>query len=350
MNYVGVDLHKEQSWFYVMNETGKKIDSRSISNSIEVLRGYFETIPKPFTLAVESTFNWYFFVDLAEEYAEKVYLANSYELKAFAKRNKKTDKIDARLIADVMRKGYLPTVTIPGKEIREIKEILRFRMNIVKDRTRNISRLRNILSKLGENPHGDFTTYKKLKEIPMGHLPDSYQEIISGYIEKVGQLHEKLYSTEKYVKEKVIQDEDVVNLTSIPGISYFGAALIKSEIIDIGRFKSFNKLCSYAGLAPRVHQSAERTINGPLNINRRKKLQWILIESVLHFMKSSPERKRKQESITKKKGYNTARVSLARDMLKIIYHVLKEKRPYYIAKPNYYNSVQPGVAPALMCV
>jgi len=86
MNYVGVDLHKERSWFYVADEHGKRIDSQSIANSPEVLRTYFGTIPLPFTLAVESTYNWYYFVDLAEEYADKVYLANSYELKAFAKR------------------------------------------------------------------------------------------------------------------------------------------------------------------------------------------------------------------------------------------------------------------------
>lgn len=75
---------------------------------------------------MESTYNWYFLVDMAEQYADTVYPANSYELKAFAKRHKKTDKIDARLIADVLRKGYLPTVTIPGKYIRNIKEILQY--------------------------------------------------------------------------------------------------------------------------------------------------------------------------------------------------------------------------------
>ena len=72
MNYVGVDLHKERSWFYVTNEQGKRIDSQSIANLPEVLRAYYKTLPRPFTLAVETTYNWYYFVDLAEEYADKV--------------------------------------------------------------------------------------------------------------------------------------------------------------------------------------------------------------------------------------------------------------------------------------
>jgi Transposase len=99
MNYVGVDLHKKTSLFYLVDSRCRKLDSRNVTNTEEELEGYFEQIPKPFILAVESTYNWYFFVDLAEQYAEKVYLANAYELKAFAKRHKKIDKIGGRLIA-----------------------------------------------------------------------------------------------------------------------------------------------------------------------------------------------------------------------------------------------------------
>jgi len=112
MNYVGVNLHNERSWFHVMNENGHKISSKSISNKLNILKEYFKSISKPFELAVEATYYWYFFVNLAKEYANKVYLANSYELKAFAKRDKKTDKIDAKLIADILPKGYLPKVAL----------------------------------------------------------------------------------------------------------------------------------------------------------------------------------------------------------------------------------------------
>lgn len=119
---------------------------------------------------------------------------------------------------------------------------------------------------------------------------------------------------------------------SIPGLDYFSASLVSSEIININRFASFNRLCAYAGLAPRVSQSANKTVFGPLNINRRKNLQWILLEVVLHFIKAIPDKKIKFETLVKKKGFNTAKVMLARDMLKVIYHVLKEKRVFYINK------------------
>src|SRR3989338_1583530 len=112
MNYVGVDLHKRTAWFYALDDKGSKISSKNLSTDPKILKQYFEEIPKPFTLAVETTYNWYFFVDLAREYAHEVFLANSYELKAFAKRHKKNDKIDARLIATILQKGFLPVVAI----------------------------------------------------------------------------------------------------------------------------------------------------------------------------------------------------------------------------------------------
>jgi transposase len=316
-----------------MTDAGQKIDSKSIANKPEVLHEYFQKIPKPFSLAVESTYNWYYFVDLAERYAQEVFLANSYELKAFAKRHKKTDKIDARLIADVLRKGYLPSVTIPDKETRQTRELLRYRTGLVIDRSRCIFRLKALLDKLGIDSNGNFTTYKRLKKIPLETLPQLYQEVAKGFIERIEFLNEKIYASEKIINGNALNDPDILNLRTIPGIDYFSASLIKSEIINIGRFASFNRLCAYAGLAPRVMQSANKSIHGPLNTNRRKQLQWILLEVVYHFIKALPDKTSKYETIAQRKSANTAKVVLARDMLKIIYHVLKDKRPFYLMSP-----------------
>ncbi|ODS31088.1 MAG: putative transposase [Candidatus Scalindua rubra] len=332
MYYVGVDLHKETSWFYIVDANGKKVDSRNISNKPEILKRYLKKIPKPFTLAVEATYNWYYFVDLAEQYAVKVFLANSYELKAFAKRHKKTDKIDARLIAQILQKGYLPVVTIADQHTRQVRELLRYRINLVTDRSRNIYRLKALLDKLGHNSSGDFTTYKRLNIIVIEKLPIIYADIVKNYIERIRDLTRKLSDIEKNIITISYKDPDMLNLMSLPGIGPFSAALIKSEIIDISRFVTFNRLCAYAGLAPRVSASANKTFHGPLNINRRKYLQWILLENVYHFISAIPEMQDKYTILKQRKGHNTAKVALAREMLKIIYHVLKERRPFYFDK------------------
>lgn len=65
MHYVGADLHKEQTWFYTMDQNGNKVTSKSITNSPDLLKSFFAAIPTPFSIAVEATYNWYFFVDIA---------------------------------------------------------------------------------------------------------------------------------------------------------------------------------------------------------------------------------------------------------------------------------------------
>ena len=332
MYYVGVDLHKETSWFYTVDDNGKKISSKNISNKPEILKRYFEQIPKPFILAVEATYNWYYFVDIAEQYAEKCFMANSYELKAFAKRHKKTDKIDARLIANILQKGFLPVVTIADQYTRQIRELLRYRINLINDRSRNIYRLKALLDKLGLDSNGDFTTYKRLKNIATDKMPIIYANLVRNYIERITDLTKKRLVIEKEVIAISYKDPDMLNLMSLPGIGPFSAALIKSEIIDISRFATFNRLCAYAGLAPRVSASANKTFHGPLNINRRKYLQWILLENAFHFIKAIPKIEEKYIELKQRKGHNTAKVASAREMLKVIYHVLKEQRPFYFDK------------------
>ncbi len=221
MYYVGVDLHKETSWFYVVDNNSKKISSKNISNKPKILKQYFKKIPKPFTLAVEATYNWYYFVDMAEQYAEEVFLANSYELKAFAKRHKKTDKIDARLIARILQKGFLPVVAIADQRTRQVRELLRYRINLVTDRSRNIYRLKALLDKLGQDSTGDFATYKRLNGITTEKLPVIYADLVKNYIERIMDLTKKLFSIEKEVVTISYNDPDMSNLMSIPGIGPF---------------------------------------------------------------------------------------------------------------------------------
>jgi len=202
-------------------------------------------------------------------------------------------------------------------------------MKVVTDRTRNISRLKALLDKLGYNSSGDFTTYLALERIKTKGLPDIYVGLIKKYSNLIYHLNKKEHEVNKKIDGLSKYDLNVVNLISIPGIGSFSALLIKSEIIDIKRFSSFNRLCAYAGLAPRVSASANKIYHGALNINRRKSLQWILLENVFHFIKSDPVRLKKFEDIKKRKGHNTAKVIFARDFLKVVYHVLKEQRPYF---------------------
>lgn len=329
MYSVGIDLHKETAWYCVFDAQGRQVSHGSLPADPESFKKFFMEIPRPFKMAVEATYNWYYAIDIAEEYAAEVYLADSYQTKAFAKKHKKTDKIDARLIAWLLHRGDLPTVAIPDRETRKKREVLRYRMRVVGDKTRNIVRLKALLDKLGLKGTGNFNTVRKRAEISRMSIPVPYGEIVQSYLTRIEQLCTVVKDLDKTVEVMADKDQDVVHIMSMPGFDSFSALLIKAEIFDISRFRSFPALCAYSGLAPRVHGSGGHYYHGPLNTNRRKHLQWIMLENAWHTMKKIPRLQQKYMAIKKRKGSNTAKVAVARDILKIIYHILKEKRPFY---------------------
>jgi transposase len=329
MYSVGIDLHKEKAWYCVFDIQGYQVSQGSLPASPESFKKFFDGLPKPFKMAVEATYNWYYVIDIAEEHATEVYLADSYQVKAFAKKHKKTDKIDARLITWLLHRGDLPTVAIPDKETRKKREVLRYRMRVVADKTRNIVRLKALLDKLGLEGTGDFNTAKRRNEIRQMKIAVPYGEIVQHYLARIEQLGTEVKELNTLIKALAKSDDDVMNIVSVPGFDSFSALLIATEIFDISRFRSFPALCAYSGLAPQVHGSGGHYHHGPLNTNRRKYLQWILLENAWHAMRKIPRLERKYQAIKKRKGSNTAKVAVARDILKIIYHILKEKRPFY---------------------
>ncbi|MCX6358137.1 MAG: IS110 family transposase, partial [Candidatus Aureabacteria bacterium] len=341
------------AWYCVFDAQGHRLSHGSLPASPESFKKFFEGLPRPFKMAVEATYNWYYVIDIAEKYAAEVYLADSYQVKAFAKKHKKTDKIDARLIAWLLHRGDLPTVAIPDKETRQKREVLRYRMRVVSDKTRNIVRLKALLDKLGLEGTGDFNTIKRRAEIGAMDIPAPYGEIVRSYLTRIEQLCTEVKTLDKSVATLAGKNEDVMRIMTVPGFDSFSALLVESEIFNINRFRSFPALCAYSGLAPRVHGSGGHYYHGPLNTNRRKHLQWILLENAWHSMRKIPRLEHKYAAIKKRKGSNTAKVAVARDVLKIIYHVLKEKRPFYREIPGNHTRVsysQSTGAPALVGV
>jgi transposase len=205
----------------------------------------------------------------------------------------------------------------------------------VADRTRNILRIRSLLDKLGVPSGRILPSVNNMNNLfETDNISTTYTSIIRDYKERIIFQTKKLYEIRKEILKLIENDPDMQNLETIPGIGSFSAALIKSEIIDIQRFGSFKKLCAYAGLAPRTFSSANKLYHGAINKNRRKHLQWILLENVYKFIKAVPEKNQKFENLKKAKNHNTAKVILARDLLKIIYSVLKERRTFYCSKPT----------------
>lgn len=327
--FVGIDYHKKFSFATKMDEKGTVLEQVQIKNEPQELQKYVEKLPKGSSIAVEATGSWYHFYELLEERGAEIHLAHPLKVRAIAEAKIKTDKIDSSILAHLLRANLLPEAYIPPREIRDIREILRYRASLVSLRTSIKNKVHAILSKNGEQVgysnifgRGSIKCLKDLK------LRECYGMGINGYLKLAEALNELIKEVSEKIKEIVADNEGAKLLMSIEGISYFSALLIVSEIGDINRFSNGKKLCSYAGLVPSVHSSGGKTYHGCITKQGSKWLRWILIELSHHFVNGSQRLNEMYKRITKKHGRNTARVAVAREMLKIIYHMLKDKREF----------------------
>ena len=327
--YVGVDYHKRYSVATIMNEAGVILSQQRVSNNPETLRQFAAQLPAGSTIALEATGSWYYFYELLENTGIDIRLAHPLKTRAIAEARIKTDKIDATMLAHLLRADLLPTAYIPPQEIRDIREILRYRASLVALCTSLKNKVHAIVSKNGIGiEYSNIFGKKALRYLKNLELRPCYRVGLDGYLRLAELFTILIAEVTENIKEIVKDNPQATLLTSIPGISYYSALLILSEIGDVSRFPSARKLCAYAGLVPSVHCSGGKSWHGTITKQGSRWLRWILVELSPHFARSCERLQRMYARISHKQGKHTARVAVAREMLKIIYYMLRDNRAF----------------------
>lgn len=332
MNYVGIDYHKKYSHVTAVNEEGQVIRSQQLANTPESFRGYFKDLGGPNHAVLETSRTWGVMFDLLDhlEEVESVTLAHAYKVRVIAEAKIKTDKIDARVLAQMLRTNWIPAVYIPGKETRAYREMIRQRVFLVRMRTRVKNRIHVLLDRLHipmpavSDIFGKRGTHylKKLK------LPGVDGELLRQDLELLDLLNKLLKEAEKEIDTLLREDARMQLLRQIPGLGPIFAAIVALEIDDVERFPSPAKLAAYCGLVPSTYSSGGKVFHGRLLPMCNKWLRWALIEGAWAAMRTSPYCRAHFAALHRRKGQKAAIISLARRLSEIVWHVLKERRPY----------------------
>ena len=335
--YVGVDLHKRFCQIAVIDGRGEKVDERRINNDREVLSQYFSGLPKGTGVAVESTSNWYWLAEVLEGAGMDMSLSHPLKTRLIASARVKTDRIDANCLAQLLRTNFLPTCHIPDREQREMKQFIRYRISLVRIRTKLKNAIQHVLAARNvETPQvSDLFGKKGMEFLREVQLDKTDRMRVDGYLKVMDVVEGEIKELNKMVRERARESEEAKRLMTIPGISYFSALTILSEIGDINRFPKAKHLASYAGLNPSVRESADKTRRGHISRQGSSWLRWIMVECAQVAARISRGFKYFHQKIRNKKGYNIATVATARKMLEVIYHVLKDKSDY---KENLVNA------------
>jgi len=331
--YAGWDLHQRFSQVVVGDKDGRGKESIKFPH----FPGMFkhprvkEILQPPIEVAVEACNGWYWVVDGLEKMGAKVHLAHPLKTKLIAESKVKTDKIDAKALFNLLRTDFLPESYIAPQEVREAREVHRHRAALVKIRTSVKNRVHSLLSK-----HGIFfklsdifgTKGRESLQQILPQLKPICQEELKRYLSLIDWLDKQITMIEHKIQSLVKDDSLAKLLMTIPGIGYYSAQLIISEIGDISRFPSAKKLIGYTGLNPGADISGKHFYSRPITKQGNVWLRWVLIQDAPHAARSDERLGRIYARIAKRKGKNTAKVAVAREMLVAIYWVLKRRVPY----------------------
>jgi transposase len=332
MLYVGVDHHTETSHLTVTDETGNIIKRENIPSCREEVKGVLDEYDEPIKAVLEASYNWGKMYDWLDQVADEVVLAHPLKVRAISEARIKTDKIDSKILAHLLRADLIPEAYACSAEIRATKRVLRQRMFLVRIKTMLKNRVHALVHQhdLKKPDVSDLFGAEGMRWLKRLPLPDPDGSILKEDLALLNTVRERINSTEGLIKELSRGDQAVTWLRSIPGIGEFFSVLIRYEVGEIARFRLAKKFVSYTGLIPSTHASGGKVYHGKITKQGNKYLRWAFIEAVTPAIRVSPELRSYYERIKRRKGKKDARVATARKLAEITWHVWIEERFYEV--------------------
>jgi transposase len=265
----------------------------------------------------------------------EVQLAHPYGVRAIASAQVKTDRIDARMLGQLLRAGLIPRAYIPGRETRQLREVVRQRLFLVRLRTMLKNRIHALLDRhhVVPPPVSDLFGKRGRDYLSKVELAGPAEELLRQDLRLLEVFGSEIGETEKLLARSLEGDRRVELLRTIPGLGALLATVVAMEIDRIDRFVSPAKLVAYAGLVPTTYSSGGKTTHGGLMRMSNKWLRWALVEAAWIAVRHDPYFRHHYALRHQRKGPKTAIIAVARRLAEVIWHVLSENRPYQVRQP-----------------
>jgi len=340
MLYAGLDLSRKRLDVHVLREDGTTALVTAVSPDGDALRTLARHVShngEAVRATIESMNGARFVHDSLEFAGWEVLIADAQRVRGLAPLAAKTDKIDARVLAELTRRALVPEIWLPTPEVRAERERARFRLHLVRHRTALKNRIHAILIAFGHPcPMADLFGVAGRELLDRLELPEPWQTNLVESLVLVDDLTARVDALEVELKELGADHPSMRLLMTVPGVGWVLAYTIASEIGDVRRFASPKKLAGYTGLCPLVRQSGGKDRRGPLAKNGPAYLRWALIEAATHAARDPRYRERYERTkqrLGRQRGAKVARVDLARQLAEAIWHVLTKSEPFHPAGP-----------------
>jgi transposase len=334
--FIGCDAHKKFSVFVAVNEKGYAGEALRVVHDRQVYGEFLARLPPHSSIAVEASGSYSWLVDEMERSGHRPKLCNPLEAKRRMGLTKKTDTLDARGLAILLRNGTLPEVWIPPRELRDQRELLRLRIFLVHLRTRVKNRIHGTLARHNvQVPGADLfgVAARRLLGARLPELPEHSREAIEQELATLDFLEMQIESAEHRLEAIMQVSVEADLLKTLPCVGPILSMVLMLEIGRVDRFPTSAHLASYAGLVPRVHSSGGHTRMGQVCGNVNRNLKWAFVETgnlivINQRGLAGTHVVRLYQRIKRAKNHQKAVVAVARHLAEAAWWILTRQEVY----------------------
>jgi transposase len=325
--YVGVDLHRRRSVIVRMDDAGEVLEVSKIDNDpVTLAMTLADAGPDP-EVALEACYGWYWAADLLQAEGARVHLIHPLGLH-WDSRRVKNDVKDATELAHRLRRNDIPEAWIAPPEVRELRELVRYRAKLTALRTSAKAQIHAVMAKLGILP--PMTEMfgpggQKLLDAmdfpgPYGLRVESLRDLLEIYDREIAMVEREIA---RWLKD----DPGYHAIQTLHGIGPITAAILVAEIGDVHRFPTARHLCSWAGMTPKLHESDTTSKRGRITKQGSTIVRWAVVESVARYHGGDPIEptfRRIAERRGGRTGIKIAKVAAARKLLTLVFYGLRD--------------------------
>jgi transposase len=332
-----MDVHRSFAQIAVV-EDGLVRDEGRIGVRPEDLRDWAEEfLEADDEVALEATTNSDAIATMLREVAARVVVSNPRKTRAIAEAKVKTDKVDARILAQLLAADFLPETWVADDQTRRRRRLVVRRVHLVKQRTRLKNQVHAILSRnlVSTCPHADLFGGVGRRWLAQQELPADEQRSVEALIRQLDFHGEELAEVETDIAVDAVDDEVIARLMTVPGINVTVAMSIVAAVGDFSRFESPDRLVSYLGLNPRVSQSGDRPpSHGRITKAGRAQARGMLVEAAFSASRAPGPLRAFYRRIKDRRGFQIATVATARKMTVLCWHLITKEEDYAFARPS----------------
>jgi transposase len=332
MFFVGIDLHKKTITVCVVNQERAVVKRRTLCCcEPDLIEDFFRGLGR-FQAVVEATASYEWLWRLLEPLADRLVLAHPKKLRIIAESKRKSDRIDAQVLAEYLAKDEIPESYRPTPRQRQHRVLVRYRCFARRRGASARTKIRRILADYNADRNNLFTA-EGMSYLASVKLADADRFVVDQLVQEWQQHQSRVRQAEKRLrafakKASAAEAEARAVLGSVPGVGTVTVDIVLSELADIRRFRSEKDVMAYAGLAPGFRESAGKRKELAITKDGSRLLRWALVEAAWRLVRQSRRWATVYGQLQQRRGKKKAIVAVARRLLGVIVAVWRTGQPY----------------------